>query len=445
MAVDRVRTEYGEVQGVSKDAYSVFRGIPYAKAPVGELRWQPPQPLGAWDGVYSAEKFPCKSMQEIREMPFYDKEFYSEKSYDVPCSEDSLYLNIWTPAKSGEEKLPVAVWIHGGAFMGGYGSEMEFDGERFCENGIILVTINYRLNLFGFLAHPWLSAESEKGVSGNYGIMDQITALQWVSRNIRAFGGDPEVITVMGQSAGAMSVQTLVSSPLTENMMSKAVMQSGGGYNNGMNDDLSLEEAMTYGEAFVKQTGAKNLHELREMSAEELYVAFVRFMGEMMQQGAGLVMRPNVDGYVLPEGYDRQIEQGKIKKIPYLIGSNQNDIFVEKKDADAGVKSRLYQGCVDWSRFLEQAGADPAYVYYFKRQLPGDDAGAFHSAELWYMFGTLSRCWRPMTEADFALSERMIAYWSNFIKTGKPNSDEADLAEWKPCKGEDEFVLELDV
>ena len=129
----------------------------------------------------------------------------------------------------------------------------------------------------------------------------------------------------------------------------------------------------------------------------------------------------------------------------YLIGSNQNDIFVEKKDADAGVKSRLYQGCVDWSRFLEQAGADPAYVYYFKRQLPGDDAGAFHSAELWYMFGTLSRCWRPMTEADFALSERMIAYWSNFIKTGKPNSDEADLAEWKPCKGEDEFVLELDV
>ena len=117
MAVDRVRTEYGEVQGVSKDAYSVFRGIPYAKAPVGELRWQPPQPLGAWDGVYSAEKFPCKSMQEIREMPFYDKEFYSEKSYDVPCSEDSLYLNIWTPAKSGEEKLPVAVWIHGGAVM----------------------------------------------------------------------------------------------------------------------------------------------------------------------------------------------------------------------------------------------------------------------------------------------------------------------------------------
>ena len=269
--------------------------------------------------------------------------------------------------------------------------------------------------------------------------------MQWVSRNIRAFGGDPEAITVMGQSAGAMSVQTLVSSPLTENMMSKAVMQSGGGYNNGMNDDLSLEEAMTYGEAFVKQTGAKNLQELREMSAEELYVAFGRFMGEMMQQGAGLVMRPNVDGYVLPDGYDRQIEQGKIKKIPYLIGSNHNDIFVEKKDVDAGVKSRLYQGCVDWSRFLEQAGADPAYVYYFKRQLPGDDAGAFHSAELWYMFGTLSRCWRPMTEEDFALSERMIAYWSNFIKTGNPNGDGEDLAEWKPCKSEDEFVLELDV
>lgn len=201
-----VTTKNGKIEGIQEEGYSVFKGIPYAKAPIGELRWKAPQPLDNWDGVLKADCFKAKSMQEVHEDPFYDKEFYDDPSFSVNISEDSLYLNIWTPADKAEEKLPVAFWIHGGAFMGGYGSEKEFDGEALCKKGVILVTINYRVNIFGFLAHPWLSAENEKGISGNYGTLDQLMALKWVYDNIENFGGDKENITVFGQSAGAMSV-----------------------------------------------------------------------------------------------------------------------------------------------------------------------------------------------------------------------------------------------
>lgn len=325
--------------------------------------------------------------------------------------------------------------------MGGCGGEKEFDGKRFCEKKVILVTVNYRLNLFGFLAHPWLTEESPHHVSGNYGILDQIAALRWVRENISAFGGDPENITVMGQSAGAMSVQTLVSSPLTENWISKAILQSGGGYQNGMNEDVSLQEAEKLGAIFVEETGATSLKELRSQTPEQLYAAFGSFMEKISKLHSGLPMLPVVDGYVLPEGYNAQVENGTVKKIPYLLGSNLDDIFVSPEETAAGQKSKLYQGCVAWSQKLESAGFPPAYVYFFTRRLPGDDAGAFHSAELWYMFGTLERCWRPFTEHDYRLSEAMVSYWANFIRSGNPNGE--GLPQWKPCTISGGDVLEL--
>ena len=443
MSLTIVDTQYGKVEGLAMDGYTVFKGIPYAKPPVGDLRWRAPEKPDAWDGVYAAKAFPCKSMQIEQNMPFFVKEFYSDDSYKTACSEDSLYLNIWTPADAADEKLPVVFWIHGGAFMGGSGSEMEFDGEAYCNRGCILVTVNYRVNIFGFLAHPWFLEESGNRTAGNYGILDQIAALTWVYQNIEGFGGDAGNITVMGQSAGAMSVQTLICSPLTGNMISHAVMQSGGGYDNGMNERRTLEDALAFGENFVKLTGAKTAEELRAKTPEELYAVFGSFLGELMKTGKGLPVGPNIDGYVLEKYYDELIETGSVKKIPYLLGSNKNDIFVDKKDADAGVKSRIYNGCVSFSQKLEKAGLSASYVYYFKRDLPGDNEGAFHSAELWYMFGTLDRCWRPMTDGDHALSDAMMDFWTNFAKTGNPNPDGKEP--WRPCTGDDAFVMEFDV
>lgn len=443
MSLRIVSTLYGKLAGIEKTGYTVFKGIPYAKPPVGELRWKAPRKPEPWTGIYRADRFPCRSMQEEMEMPFYDREFYSSPEYAAASSEDSLYLNIWTPAERTDEGLPVVFWIHGGAFMGGYGSEMEFDGEQYCRERVILVTVNYRLNIFGFLAHPWFCEESGRHTAGNYGILDQIAALTWVRDNIRFFGGDPDNITVMGQSAGAMSVETLICSPLTGNTIAKAVMQSGGGYDNGMNDRLTLSEALEYGKLFVEMTGAETAQELRAKTPDELYQTLGGFMKLMMERGKGLIFKPVIDGYVLEQFYDELIEQGRVKKIPYLLGSNKNDIFVDKKEADAGIKSRLYKGCLAFSHKLEKAGHSPAYVYYFKRDLPGDEAGAFHSAELWYTFGTLKRCWRPMTDADHALSQSMVAYWTQFARTGNPNRADHDV--WNPCTIENPFVMEFDI
>lgn len=437
-----VETKNGMIEGIQENGYAIFKGVPFAKPPVGELRWRAPQPLEKWSGVFKADHFQNKSMQEDRQDPFYGKEFYSgDKEYEVEASEDSLYLNIWTPANAAGEKLPVALWIHGGAFMGGYGSEKEFDGEVLCKKGVILVTINYRLNIYGFLAHPWLSAENERGISGNYGTLDQLMALQWVYDNIESFGGDKENITVLGQSAGAMSVQTLISSELSGNMIKRAIMQSGGSYGKGLHRDLPLSDAMKFGEQFVAVTGAKSLEELRAMSTEQLNAAIGPFIGKMFEIGEGLILIPNIDGYVLKDGYYNLIDQGNIKNIPYLMGSNLNDILTTKEAVAAGEMSPLYEGCRDFSFKLEVNGHTPAYVYHFTRQLPGDDAGAFHSSELWYMFGTLNRCWRPMTAHDKQLSEEMLSYWTNFMKTGNPNG--AGLESWEPCSKESVFIKEF--
>lgn len=461
-----VKTTKGLIEGIQEAGYQVYKGIPYAKPPVGDLRFHAPVEPEPWEGVKEAKTFPNMCPQRGHEPgEMYTIEFYENPDFMPGQSEDCLYLNVWTPDPSASPSVPVAsppypvapppypvaVWIHGGAFMGGFGSELEFDGEAYAKRGVILVTINYRLGVFGFLNHPWLAEEDEGGHCGNYGILDQIAALKWVQENIAAFGGDPERVTVFGQSAGAMSTQTLLSSPLTKGMIQRAILQSGGGYDNGLNRDMSVEEAMEVGKGFVTHTGASSLKELRAKSLEEINEAFGKTMMECFQSGKGLVFVPTIDGYVLPKGYNAILEEGLHPDIPYMLGSTANDIFVPKEDGGQPKKSNLHKGCLAWSKKGQELGRKPSYVYYFTRQLPGDDNGAFHSAELWYMMGTVKRCWRPMEERDYALSEKMMAYWTNFMKTGDPNKDGekeetllADgtaLPEWKPCTAEGEEYL----
>ena len=434
-----VQTKYGAISGVKQNEYTIFKGIPYAKPPIGDLRFRAPEEVDPWDEVYQADTFKNKCIQSElpKEISFYIKEFFSNPEFMVEGSEDGLYLNIWTPAKESSEKLPVAFWIHGGGFLGGFGSELEFDGEAFCKQGVILVTINYRLGLFGFLAHEWLSEENEKGVSGNYGMMDQIMALKWVYENIDAFGGDPENITIFGQSAGAVSVQTLISSKLTDNMINKAILQSGGGYQSPITRNISLEEAKKIGEEFLSFANIKSLNELRAIPAEELLTRVEGYYSHRRETGKeGHLFFPIIDGYVLEYGYDKLIEKGEIKDISYMLGCCKDDISVT---SEGGENSSLYKGCIGFSHKLEEIGRKSAYVYYFTRDLPGDDSGAFHSGELWYMFGTLKRNWRPNLAADYELSERMVTAWTNFMKNGDPSQ------EWTPCTLNHPYVKEFDV
>ena len=439
MGIGIVKTTKGLIKGIDRNNYTEFRGIRYAKAPVGELRFKRPKEVDAWDGIYSADKFSATSMMSDNESgSFYKKEFYTNQDYITPCSEDSLFLNIWTPAKSDKEKLPVAFWIHGGAFLGGYGHEVAFDGEEYCKRDVILVTINYRLGAFGFLAHPWLNQEDEDGVSGNYGIFDQIAALKWVYENISAFGGDPDRITIMGQSAGSMSVQALCSTELTGDMIKGAIFQSGGGYDTGINRDVALEEAMEIGKTFVAKTGVSSLEELRALDECTLLKYSGELVGDSFKSGKGLPYGPNIDNVLLTDGYHKLMDKGNVKDIPYMVGSTKNDIFITPEMIEKEELGSLYHGCINWSLAQEKLGRNPAYVYYFTRQLPGDDAGAFHSSELWYMFGTLGRCWRPMEEHDYKLSRQMLDYWTNFIKTGDPNGECTD--KWLPCTKENAVV-----
>lgn len=445
MSIVKTAVRQGLLEGVRQNGFTVFKGVPYARPPVGELRFKAPQPPEKWDGVRQANNFSAKSAQTGQPPgSFYDKEFYSNPEFQVPLSEDSLYLNIWTPASDIAERLPVAFWIHGGAFLGGFGSELEFDGEAWCRRGVILVTINYRVNAFGFLAHPWLTAENERGISGNYGILDQIAALQWVYDNIAAFGGDPDRITIFGQSAGSMSVQTLVSTELTGKLIHGAILQSAGGYDSGLNRDRTLAEAEVIGEKFIQACGVSSLAGLRALSTEDILAAAGAIVAEAFQSGGvtALPFTPTIDGCLLQAGYNDIIDGGAHKDIPYMIGSTQNDIGVDPEKLAAGDKGRLHRGCVNWSLKNEALGRGPAFVYYFSRRLPGDDQGAFHSAELWYMFGTLDRCWRPWQPCDRELSDRMLDYWTNFVRQGDPNGDHLPL--WIPCTAANAHVQILD-
>ena len=259
----------GQITGVETDNPEVliYKGIPYAAPPVGDLRWREPQPVIPWSGVKTCDTFGAAAPQKLTDPgSFYDKEFYAQSPHVK--NEDCLYLNVWTPA-AGKVKagLPVAMWIHGGAYRNGFGHEDEFDGVAWAEHGVILVTINYRLGILGFLSHPELTAESPNNFSGNYGILDQIAALKWIKANIAQFGGNPDNVTVFGQSAGAGSVQTLVASPLTKGLIHRAIIQSGGGI--GSRPGTILADAEQSGESIMRFYGCSTLSEMRAVAAEE--------------------------------------------------------------------------------------------------------------------------------------------------------------------------------
>ncbi len=433
-----IKTTSGEITGVVENGVNVYKGIPYAEPPVGELRWKKPQKVKHWNGIRACDKFGPISLQEgSAEGSFYWKEFYQGAA--PAQSEDCLYLNVWTPVNSIGKKLPVMMWIHGGAFMNGYGHEIEFGGEAYATKNVILVTINYRLGMCGFLSHPLLDEENSGKGSGNYGLFDQIAALKWIHENISAFGGDPQNITIFGQSAGAGSVQALISSPLTKGLVSKAIIQSGGGLG-GIITTTPLKEAEEKGKAMWDANGITTLEQMRAYPATD----FNKVLGNYMKQQKafnGLPFGPCIDGTLLKDNTDNVAKEGKELNIPYMIGYVSEDLAPEV----------MKKAATDWSLLLEKQGRHPAYVYCFSRDLPGEDTiqsngfssmkGAFHSSELWYMFGTLSRCWRPMEKHDYELSGKMVTYWTNFAKTGNPNGD--GLPEWKPYTQENNFIIEL--
>ena len=325
-----VKVEGGLLQGIPSSAseITVFKGIPYAAPPVGELRWKRPQPVVKWDGVKVADTFSNICWQPGNAVgTFYGNEFYWKEQ--TVQSEDCLYLNIWTPTSAvgqPDRKLPVAFWVHGGAYFNGYGHEITMDGDAWASRGVILVTINYRLGIFGFLAHPKLSAESADGTSGNYGTYDQVAALKWVHKNIAQFGGDPNNITVLGQSAGAASIKNLVSSPLSKGMIKNAVIQSGGGIGAFGSSDNGQKEAEATGKTFMKKFNCRTLKDMRAVPAEELLRVF-------KAEGMGL-FRPHLDGILLTESFDDAARNQHLADANYMIGCTLDDIRPMGKQID---------------------------------------------------------------------------------------------------------------
>jgi len=415
------KVDGGFLQGVPSAAkgVTVFKGIPYAAPPVGDLRWREPQPVKAWGGVKVADHFgPIPWQKDLSGMDLYGKEFYSDGMPEM--SEDCLYLNVWAPSKSvgnTGSKLPVAMWIHGGAFDHGFSNEITFDGDAWASRGVILVTINYREGIFGFFGHESISnEEGAEGRSGNYALYDQLAALEWVRSNIAAFGGDPDNITVFGQSAGARSVQTLVSLPDNKGKIAKAIIQSGGGINPELQGrERGYPEVWAQGEEFRKFAGYEDIAQMREASPQEIMQKYDEFIAS----GGYMQIGPVMDMKIVGRSFTTAASQNEICDIPYMIGSTKGDGLQKAKDIDQFCASSVYYE------------GKPVFEYIFSRELPGDDAGAFHSAELWYMFGTLDRCWRPFTKADYDLSAEMLDAWTNFCKYGNPcGKEQTDF--WYP-------------
>ena len=311
--------------------------------------------------------------------------------------------------------------------MQGFGHEPEFDGEEWAKRNVILVTINYRLGMLGFLAHPLLTEESPNHTSGNYGILDQIAALKWIKNNIEQFGGDPDNITIFGQSAGAGSVMNLVSSSLTTGLIQKAIIQSGGGLR-GIGSSNTLKDAEQTGKEIMDLAGISTLGEMRSLPADSLLKLMSKYM-ELKKRW--IMLSPNVDSYVSDDSFSNIAKSGKLPDIPFMIGHTANDM------------ANIAPSIADFCLLLEEQGHKPAYSYNFIRSLPGDSAGAFHSSELWYIFGTLDRCWRPLTEEDHVLSQKMIDYWTNFVAYGDPKG--TTYTDWIPYTKDSKYVEILDV
>jgi para-nitrobenzyl esterase len=409
-APPRVTIYKGTIEGLDTAGVMIFRGIPYAAPPVGSLRWRPPQAAAHWTGVRDAGKLGHNCIQH---QPYPDI-----NPFAAGVSEDCLYLNVWTnslPLPSSHVPRPVLVWIHGGGFWAGFGGEERHNGVPLARKGAVVVTLNYRLGAFGFLAHPALAAESPHHAAGNYGLLDQIAALHWVKRNIARFGGDPSRVTVFGESAGGMSVGSLIASPLAKGLFQHAILESGTGIGVGISSpDTARAHSVRLGESLgVQGTGADAASRLRALAPDSILAASLR----IGPSGAPMFW-PVVDGWVLPHAVDSTLANGAANIVPTIVGSNRDE-----GDEWMGAPTRTF------ARLVTARGA-PTYLYMFSRV--GDDSanrarGAYHSAEITFVFG------RPhplepsagSTRYDSTVADAMSDYWVAFATSGDPNGPPA--------------------
>jgi len=469
-ALDTVTVTGGTISGGLNASGKIhfFKGIPFAAPPVGALRWKAPQPVQSWKGVRPCVAFGPSPMQdEPRPFSMWSEEFLIPKK---PISEDCLYLNVWTGAGSPKEKRPVIVWIYGGGFGSGGSAAPIYDGEAMAKKGIVFVSINYRVGVFGFFAHPELTKESGHHASGNYGLMDQVAGLKWVRQNIAAFGGDPGNVTIAGQSAGSMSVNCLVASPLAKGLFRRAIGESGAQFTN---ENPTLQKAEEEGTTIMGALKASSLADLRALSAEDLL------------KGAQGQRRPTIDGYVLPDAIVNIFNQGKENKADLLTGWNEDEGFVfgpaknavdftkemsEKFGSGAPALLHFYPAGDDaeaavsqlklsrdmtfgmqnyvWANIQARHGGN-VYVYRFARKPPATGEyikyGAFHTAEVPYAYDNLAFVNRPWEPLDHELATEMSSYWANFAATGNPNDPTGSgLPVWGKYTVKDKPIMVLD-
>jgi para-nitrobenzyl esterase len=464
-----VRVDGGLLSGVpgAGPFVRVFKGIPYAAAPIGDLRWRAPQPVRKWAGIREASNFGPRPMQ----LPLFGDMIFRSQG----MSEDCLYLNVWTPATSGRDRLPVLVYFYGGGFVAGDSSEPRYDGESMARKGMVTVTVNYRLGVFGFLAHPELTKESRHHASGNYGLLDQCAALQWVRKNIAAFGGNPRKITIGGESAGSFSVSALMASPLSKNLIAGAIGESGAMFGQTLRA-LPLADAEKDGAAFATEIGASSLTALRAMSSQQLLDA---------TRSRPFRFGLTIDGYFLPRSPLLIYTAGKQAHVPLLVGWNQEEsnagavlerepatpeglfralhklygsradealkVFGAANDEEAVRSATVLAsarftayGTWKWAELQAKTSGKPVYRYFYEHPRPGQ-GGATHSAEIEYALGNLAlNPHYTWTDDDLAVSATMQAYFANFIKTGSPQGP--GLPDWPAVnRGAAPQVMRLDV
>lgn len=477
----KVKVENGFVQGLpaADPRITSFKGIPFAAPPVGENRWRAPQPAQDWEGTLKAFEFAPISMQAtpgVNKEDFYAREWHVDP--EIPMDEDNLYLNVWTPAERTDEKLPVYVWIFGGGFQYGYTSEMEFDGERLARRGAVIVTVNYRLNSFGFLAHPEITKEAPDAPT-NFGLLDQQAGIKWVKRNIKAFGGDPDNITIGGQSAGGGSVMHQLTALENEGLFNKAVVLSGifaSVYKNQRvpGSGRALEEVEEAGVKFFDFLGVSSLTEARALDGEYLrqkaleYQAFWgpvtddKFVkGEVLERFMKneRLMVPVMLGHTSSEFYSVPDVStlDEFKEMAEEKFGSHADEYLKLCDFESGnldeIKKNASFRTIEYAvRLAGKANSDtgantPLYYYNFDPKIPGwDNPGTFHSADLWFFFETLAKCWRPFVGKHYDLARQMSNYLVNFIATGEPNGKDSngeDMPKWETYTAEEPYGMEF--